>query len=613
MKIKTTTVKIFVLLALLFSFNSLLGQSFEIVKIEPPYWWVGMKNNSVQLMVYGNNLDDVKVLSDSEFIEVKSVTECESEEYLFVDLEISAAALPGKYPLWFISDGYTEIISYELKKRTPRKRGFSNSDVIYLLMPDRFSNGNTANDSIDGYYDSMQQLPKQGRAGGDLEGVLSKLDYLKEFGITALWMTPLTENNTFRSYHGYNSTNLYKIDPRLGNIPLYKKIADEADKRGIKIIMDHVANHISDDHPWFKNLPFKNWINGTKENHFSANHSKMVFSDIHSDSATIKHVEQGWFVNYMADLNQSDPILGRYIIQNTIWWIETVGISGIREDTYPYCNQKFMSAWAEAVLIEYPDFNIVGEVWTGDPAYLASYQGNPAVPKSIDTHLPSITDFAFKDALVGFLNKSRSIRSIFEVFAKDYLYSNPDFLVTFVDNHDVGRSMFQADTNIARFKIAYQLLLTTRGIPSIFYGTEIGMVLNNDHGTLRKPFPGGFPADIRNAFSEKDRTEYENEIFYYLKNLISLRKQYPSFSKGKMIHFPPENDVYIYLKVLGSEITIGVVNESEEERNFETSKIKRYLNESMVNLRSNKIYRAGKNDNNLIKLSPHTGELFLIR
>jgi len=554
--------KLKILLLLIFLYTVGFAQSFKVNKIEPPNWWEGMKTDQIQLMVYGENLREVKVKSSS--LKITQIQKVKNKSYLFVDIDLTGQKA-GNYKLTFFDSDDNIDITYPILKRestTERQQGFSNKDVIYLIMPDRFANGDTANDEVEGYKDSMQDQFTQARHGGDIQGVIDHLGYLKDLGITTIWLTPLVENNTFRSYHGYSATDFYKIDPRLGNIDLYKTLVSKAHDKDLKIIMDHVSNHISIDHPWMKDIPTPDWINGTVKNHLSANHHKMVYTDPHADSSTIEHVYKGWFVDYMPDLNQANRFLGNYIIQNTIWWIEISGVDGIREDTYPYCNQGFMSRWAKAVMNEYPNFNIVGEVWTGEPAFLSGYQGGNKL-RDFNTNLPAVTDFGMRDALGDFLKGNKSIDNFYNLLTKDYLYPDSDNLVTFIDNHDIGRAMFQADSNITKFKIAFHLLLTTRGIPQILYGTEIGMIENDDHGTLRKNFPGGFSKDNRDAFTESGRTKYENDIFNFFQKMLTLRRNHPALSQGKLIHFPVDDNVYVYFKKYGNELILNIVNTNE--------------------------------------------------
>ncbi len=552
------------ILILILFVSSLISQNLRVDKIEPPNWWEGMKHNKIQLMVYGEGLDELNI--KSEKLKITKIHKIESSNYLFIDVDLSEVKA-GDYEIKFSNGSSNTSINFPIYERelSPNiHQGFNNEDVIYLIMPDRFANGDESNDFVDGYVDTFQNQYAQARHGGDIAGVTSKLDYLKDLGISTIWLTPIIENNTFRSYHGYSATNFYKVDPRLGNIKTYKTLVNTAHNKGLKIIMDHVSNHIAIDHPWINNMPTPDWINGTVKNHLQANHHKMVFTDPYSDSTTIKHVQEGWFVDYMPDLNHKNKYLANYIIQNTLWWIETTGIDGIREDTYPYCDQKFMSHWAQIVLDEYPTLNIVGEVWTGTPAFLSAYQGGNKFRK-VDSYLPSITDFGMRDILVGYLTGKKSLSDFYTLLASDYLYANASKLVTFIDNHDVGRAMFYANSDIQKFKIAFHLLLTTRGIPQIFYGTEIGMKENEDHGTLRKNFPGGFEGDSRNAFTESGRSEYEKSIFDFFKKMLRLRREYPALSKGKLIHFPPKNNIYVYFKVLRNEKIINIINANDED------------------------------------------------
>ncbi len=591
------------------------AQQLVVNKIEPPNWWSGMKLNRIQLMVYGSNLNDVSVNFNDPSIKVTRIHKIENPSYAFIDIEIPNKLPSGKYQLIFQKGKQKTSFTYSILKREKEKKrhqGFSNEDVIYLLMPDRFANGDTSNDSIVGYSDYMNKIKGQGRAGGDLQGVINKLDYIKDLGFTAIWLTPVVENNTFRSYHGYSATDFYKVDPRLGSNELYKNLVEEAHKSGLKIILDHVANHCSDNHPWIKNLPTKRWFNGSLENHLDANHNKMVFTDLYADSATIKHVERGWFVRSMPDLNQENPFVANYIIQNTIWWMEYAGIDGIREDTYPYNNQKFISRWAKTLLNEYPTTKIVGEVWTGEADFLSTYQSNSIYRNKINTYLSSVTDFPLRDVLVKFLQGQNNLYNLYNLFAKDFLYKEPSQLVTFVDNHDVGRAMYFANGNIDKVKIAYTILLTTRGIPQIFYGSEIGMAGTEDHGALRMPFPGGFPNDERNAFIFEGRTKDENELFGFIKELLHLRKSYPALAKGKMTHFPPENDVYTYFKTLRNEKMMIVINNNRTAMEIDMRPMKNMITEknNIINIKTNEKYSISTEMK--LKISPLSAEIFKV-
>ena len=353
-------------------------QSLSVTKIEPPNWWIGMKWNTVQLMIYGENLSNAEVNFDDDRLRVIDIQSVENTNYLFVDVFIPDNIPEGNYTL-FLSDGDDEIeIEYPILLRelsAESHTGFSNEDVIYLIFADRFFDGNPLNNTIGDSLDEYTSTDLDGRKGGDIEGIISKLDYLKTLGVTAIWITPMLENNMWMSYHGYAATDLYKIDPRFGSNVLYKKLVEEAHKRGIKIILDHVSNHIGINHQWIKNLPTEDWLNGTPENHITAHHDKMAFLDLHGDSSVVRFTTDGWFQDYMPDLNQRNSLLNKYLIQNTLWWIEYSGLDGIREDTYPYNDQKFLAKWAEAILIEYPNFNIVGEICKSVPSTISGSVG----------------------------------------------------------------------------------------------------------------------------------------------------------------------------------------------------------------------------------------------
>ncbi|KAF0141376.1 MAG: Alpha-amylase [Stygiobacter sp.] len=577
--------------ALLFFSVVTLAQSISINRIDPPNWWVGMKHNKIQLMVYGNNLNNVSARFDDSKIKVTKVHKIKNASYAFIDIEVPSNLTPKDYQLILTKGKEKSSFTFPILKREDaanRFKGFTQTDVIYLIMPDRFANGDVTNDSVAGYSDNMQKIHGQGRAGGDLQGVINKLDYLKNFGVTTTWLTPVIENNTFRSYHGYAATDFYKVDPRLGTNALYKKFVEESHSRGMKVVLDHVANHLSDDHPWFKNLPTEDWLNGTLEKHLNANHHKMVFSDIHADSATIKHVEQGWFVRSMPDINQRNPFVQNYIKQNTIWWMEFAGIDGIREDTYPYSDQKYMARWAKAVKDEFPTTNIVGEVWTGDSDLLSTYQQNNHFRK-INSNLPAVTDFALRDVLIGLAEGRSGTYQVYNVIAKDYLYADPTQLVTFADNHDVPRVAYFAKSNLKKEKLVYDILLTTRGIPQLFYGSEIGLVGTNDDGTLRMPFPGGFPNDKRDAFTEAGRDKNENELFNHIKELLFLRKTYPALATGALTQYPPANDVYVYFRTLGSEKIMVVINNSKSKQEADFTSMSNMVSTKniLLNLRTN--------------------------
>ena len=540
-----------------------------------------MKWNTVQLMVYGKNLKDVDVSSSAPGLDILNVSTTGNDDYLFVDVSIDENLSSGKFEISFKKDDeliqyYYPIYSREFKPED--HKGFSDEDVIYLIFADRFCDGNPENNEIGDSLDEFTSLDVDGRKGGDIEGIISKLDYIKELGVTSVWVTPMLENNMWMSYHGYAATDLYKIDPRFGSNELYKKLVIEAHQKGLKIILDHVSNHIGINHPWLKDLPSADWINGTVENHLSAMHDKMAFLDIHGDSTIVEATQKGWFTDYMPDLNQQNPFLKNYLIQNTLWWMEYSGLDGVREDTYPYSDQKFLSEWANAILNEYPDANIVGEIWQGVPSIISGYQTNSPVRKlNFDSNLPAVTDFALSDAIRKYLSGEKNIFSVYETLTQDIVYSDPENLLVFFDNHDISRAMFVANGNVDKFKIALNLILFTRGIPVLLYGSEIGIKGGKADGELREPFPGGFVGYSHNAFTPEGRTEAENEIYNYLNELLKLRKDYPVLAEGKLTHVYTGSDIYILIKTLGDKTAFIIMNTGNSEQLMSLSLVKKYL------------------------------------
>jgi glycosidase len=605
-----------ILILVFFAIQQIFAQQFSIERIEPPNWWVGMKHDTVQIMVYGTNLSDVELYPQHGPIEIINVHKAESPNYLFIDLVIPQEIKSDyNFEIGFSKGKQDTVITYPIYAREDSKnkfQGFNQSDVMYLIMADRFCDGNRANNKIGDSLDQFTSKDLNGRKGGDIEGITSKLNYLNDLGVTSIWITPMLENNMWMSYHGYAATDLYKIDPRFGSNELYKELVNKAHNKGLKIIMDHVSNHIGINHWWMKDLPFASWINGTVENHLPANHHKMTFPDPYSPGESVDLTWDGWFTNYMVDLNQANPFLKKYLIQNAIWWIEYLGIDGIREDTYPYCNQYAMADWNKAILDEYPNFNIVGEIWTGEPTFLAAYQQKNKFGVHLDTHLPCVTDFALSDAFRNYLSGKKGLEGIFNTLAQDFLYYDPDNLLTFFDNHDISRGLFVANNDIEKYKIALTILITTRGIPKIFYGSEIGIVGEDNHGSIRSPFPGGFENDSLDAFLSCDRTEYQNDIFNFTQKLLELRKNHKSLSQGKLTHFYPFDNVYVYFRETDDESAMIIVNGSDIESQVDLNKYKETLGKTLKveNINSNEVTDITQNKKIIIKKK--SAEIFLL-
>ena len=569
---------------LIFTFiTQILSQDLRIDKIEPPNWWADHTYNNIQLMVYGENLDSAKVEIEGEGVILEKVTSPYNSNYVFLDLQLNGNVKPGKIIIKFSNRYGNKEFEYSLLQRensAQNHKGFSNKDVVYLVFPDRFVNGDKTNDFLFNDKEEFQFGSLNGRHGGDIQGIINKLDYLKDLGITTIWSTPLTENNMFMSYHGYAATNLYKIDPRHGTNELYKEFVEKAHQKGLKVILDHVANHIGSNHHWINNLPTETWINGSPKNHLPAEHDKVAYVDIYAADNSITNANLGWFVDTMPDLNQTDPFMAQYIIQNTIWWIEYSGIDGIREDTYPYANQKFMSEWAKEILTHYPKFNIVGEVWQGVPSMLAKFQTNSYFPKDFDSNLPVVTDFAFKDVVIDYMSGKSDLHKVYELFGEDFVYSNPNNLLVFFDNHDTDRGMHAANWDLHKYKVALTLTLTTRGIPQLFYGTEIGMDGGGHHGKIRDPFPGGFNDNQLDCFTEEGRNDKQNEIYNFTKILLELRNKYPAISIGELTQFQPKNNIYVYIKNYKDQKILTIINDSDFNQEV-------YYEDFQINLNNN--------------------------
>lgn len=606
--------KKFTLLLLLILNTFSYSQSNWIQKIEPPNWWTGFKNDTLQLLIYGNKVSNLQVKIENKDFQLLKVNKAESQNYLFIDILTPNSEEELSFNIDFSNGIKDTSVEYKLLKREKGKmhQGFDRKDVVYLIMADRFCDGNPLNNKIGDSLDNYTEKDLDGRKGGDIEGIISKLDYLKDLGITTLWITPMLENNMYMSYHGYAATDLYKIDPRFGSNELYKKLVDEAHKRDLKIIMDHVSNHIGINHWWIKDLPFENWINGKPGNHLSANHNKQTFPDIYSPGESVRLTWEGWFTDYMPDLNYKNPFLRKYMIQNTIWWIEYLGIDGIREDTYPYVNQYYMSDWANSIFNEYPDFNIVAEVWTGEAPFLAAYQRNNKFGIKINSHIPSITDFAFADAIRDFLSGKKNLDAVFNILAMDYIYYQPEMLLTFIDNHDISRGLYLSNNDITKFKLALTILLTTRGIPKLLYGSEIGIVGDNRHGTIRTPFPGGFSKDKRNAFIDSDRTEYEKDIFNFTKKLLHLRKSNDALTDGKLIHFYPFDNLYVYFRISENQKIMIVINGSDKEKKVNLNDYKETIGDEnkYFDLLTNKYLHP--NEKNQISVNKKSSHIILL-
>lgn len=568
----------------------------KIDRIDPANWFVGMKNTSLQLMVYGENIRQADVTTDYDGVKIDSIVRLDSPNYLLVYLNLEGVK-PGEMTLNFKNGKAVKKVKYELKAREKRgeeRMGFTNADVLYMLMPDRFADGNPDNNDIKGMnpYKTDRSQPSL-RHGGDLEGIRRHLDYFKELGVTALWFTPVLENNSpGGSYHGYATTDYYRVDPRFGTNDEYRRLTDEAHAKGLKIVMDMIFNHCGFEHPWIDDMPSKDWLNTPEWLYDRKDKTKAEVSrkymqttykltptvDPYASAIDLKETVDGWFVPSMPDLNQRNPHVIRYLIQNSIWWIETVSIDGIRMDTYPYADADAMALWMKTIDEEYPNFNVVGETWVSDPPYTAAWQKDSKISQR-NSYLKTVMDFSFHAKInqAKYENTDGSgngMNRIYENFVYDYLYPNPSSVMAFVENHDTDRFLGNGRDTTA-LKQAMAILLTVKRIPQLYYGTEILMngTKEKTDGYVRKDFPGGFPGDDHNAFTAGGRTPEENAMFTWLSRLLHWRQGNDVITKGSQTQFIPYNGVYVIARRYNGKNVMTVVNGTSRTTEFA---VKRY-------------------------------------
>ncbi|QJR82539.1 alpha-amylase [Alteromonas pelagimontana] len=552
--------------------------------VSPPNWWVGMESSELQLMVYEPNIAHSKVSTDYPGVTIKKVSSLDSPNYLFIDLVIEDAAA-GQLTLEFIKEGHTvTTVEYELasrRKNSAQRQGFSSKDAIYLLTPDRFANGDTRNDNVQGYTERLDRTTPGGRHGGDVQGIIDHLDYLKEMGFTQIWTMPLLENAMDSySYHGYAITDYYQLDPRYGTNELYKTLSAKARDKGIGVIMDMVLNHIGSSHSWMTDAPSKDWIHNRGE-FTPTTHQRESLHDPHGVKEDQQAFSDGWFVPSMPDLNQQNRFLATYLIQNAIWWVEYADLSGIRVDTYSYSDRAFLSEWTRRLMQEYPDFNIVGEEWSTNPLITSYWQRGTNRYDDYKSYLPSVMDFPLQAQIAPALKEKESwetgLKSLYDILTSDFIYGDPYNLVVFADNHDMSRIFTQLDESQALWDMAMTYVLTTRGIPQIFYGTEIlmGNAGTEDHGIIRSDFPGGWKGDKVNAFTGEGLSDHQRQAQQRVRSLLHLRQNHPVVATGRLTHFAPVDGVYVYLRHQDdiNEAVLVVINKQAKDINL---KLKRF-------------------------------------
>ncbi len=551
-----------------------------ITRLEPAFWWTGMVNPDVQLLVYGPGIGAARVSVDYPGVRVKETRTADSPNYLFVTLTLAPETRPGQVPLVFTVGKKQLNRAFELRAR-PRNpaamTGLEPRDLIYLVMPDRFANGNPANDNVAGMREKADRQAPYGRHGGDLAGIQKHLDYIADLGTTALWINPVQENDQpGSSYHGYAITDLYQIDRRLGSNAEYVALVDSCRRRGIKVIMDLVHNHIGLHHWWMTDLPYRDWVHQFSE-FTRSNYRATALMDPYASQIDTQLMADGWFDTSMPDLNQKNPQLATYLIQNTIWWIEYAGIEGVRMDTYPYPDRDFMANWSGAVLREYPKFGLVGEVWVPSVGVTAYFlQGTPNRDGFAGT-LPGSTDFPLYGATLQALNEGGGWESgmarLYYTLGQDFLYQRPEKNVLFLDNHDLTRFYTSVGANLAKYKLGVAFLLTTRGIPQVYYGTELLMEGDGgQHSEVRKDVPGGWPGDPTSAFTAAGRTAAQNEAFTYLRTLAQWRKGNAAVHSGKLTHFVPDDNVYVYFRHTPTASVMVLLNGDDKAKTVTTAR-----------------------------------------
>lgn len=549
----------------------------QVEKIEPPFWWADMPVQELQIQLYGDNLGEYRASLDYQGVEITKQVAVDSKNYLFIYLNISESAKPGELEFSLANGTESLTLNYSLLERSStegKHMGFDASDLIYLMMPDRFANGNPDNDSIEGMLETADLSDPERRQGGDLKGVADHLDYISDLGMTAVWLMPIFENDMtpeYGGYHGYAATDMYRVDRRFGTNEEYKALVEATHQKDMKVIMDMIHNHIGDQHWWMKDLPTKDWVHSWEKNG-QTSYRGPVASDPYASEFDKNRLHNGWFVKEMPDLNQKNPLLADYLIQNTIWWIEYTGIDGIRMDTYVFPDKEYMARWAHEILAAYPNFNIVGEAWLNFPGPQAFWQydlGNKE--DGYQSNLPSVTDFPLAQSIDAALNENfgwdQGVARIWNLLGNDFLYDDALKNVIFLDNHDMDRIYERLGRNEGHFKMAYTFLLTTRGIPQIYYGTEVMMKHDTKGGDddYRRPnMPGGWPDDERSIFTEEGRTDKENEIYEFTTKLNHWRKDAVAIHEGKLIHFVPQSGIYVYFRLHEDQNVMVVMNQNEE-------------------------------------------------
>ena len=563
--------------------------SDRIERIEPPFWWADMQHPRLQIMLYGQRISDLVPEMSCQDVRLASVTRVANANYLFLDLELGPELTPGDCEIRFQTPGGDSIVeSYRFQERRPgsaERAGFSPASVLYLITPDRFANGNPDNDSLPSMLEGVDRNLPRRRHGGDLQGIIDHLDYIADMGFTHVWLNPVLENQQpDHSYHGYSTTDYYKVDPRFGSNDLYRELSLRAEELGLGLVMDLIPNHSGSGHWWMDDLPTPDWVN--HGGYVQTSHVREPLHDPHAPESERRAFVDGWFVRTMPDLNQNNALLAEYLIQNAIWWVEFADLTGIRVDTWSYADKHFLSDWTRRVMTEYPNLNIVGEEWILSPGVIAYWQRGKERSDGYTSHLPSLMDFpltlALREALLAEETWNTGLINIYRALAEDFHYADPDNLLVFADNHDMRRIFTQVNGDVDLFRLAMVFVLTTRGIPQIYYGTEILMGAPNaaGHGTIRADFPGGWPGDAVNGFTGEGLSEEAVETQRLLRKLLQWRLGSSAVKHGELTHYAPRDGTYVYFRHNSEQRVMVAMNKSVEVRQLTLGRFFEMLGEA---------------------------------
>ncbi len=611
--------------------TAIYAQSFKLERVEPEFWWTGFEKKELQLLVYGEDIGKARVHINNPGIYLRRSIAVENPNYLFLYLDITENASAGEVTLSFSTNSQTLHHTYTLKERKGsdnRHQGFDSSDVIYLLMPDRFANGDPSNDEIPGMIEGVDLDEPYARKGGDIKGILDNLGYIRDLGMTAIWLNPIFENDMPYNYaigagfyHGYAATDMYRVDRRFGTNEEFVELVETSQQMGMKVIMDKIHNHVGTHHWFIKDMPTSDWVHD-QSIVGNTNYRTDTLMDPYASEADLRSTVKGWFVDEMPDLNQRNPLLADYLIQNTIWWIEYSGIDGIRMDTHPYPYKDYMAEWSRRIMEEYPDFNIVGEVWMQNVATTAWWQYDFPTQSGYNSYLPSVTDFPLYRSIVSGLNEDAGwdtgLARIYYTLGQDFLYTDPFLNVIFVDNHDLVRFMTSVGEDPAKFKLGIVFLLTTRGIPQIYYGTEIMKMGGANDPDKRRLFPGGWPHHEINAFTEDGRKQLGEqrglpipEVFELVRHLSEWRKEKDVIHTGKLTHFIPYDNVYVYFRHNDDETVMVILNGDNHNKSLNLERFSEFLGK----YRTLKDIITGKESDigSVIHLSPRQAMILELR